>query len=125
MVVPTNEGMSKISLVNVWSEKLEHFYKYRNITCEIKLKFVALLGVRLHLWGRHSFCETTVQFFYPFFYPIAYNYSFLQVTCVTIELHEWIVITFSTMQVCYSGGGCIHREVHRLQGSQFQHSILL
>lgn len=29
------------------------------------------------------------------------------------------------MQVCYSGGGCIHCEVHCLQGSQFQHSILL
>ena len=35
------------------------------------------------------------------------------------------IMTFSTMQVCYSRGGCIHREVHCLQGSEFQHSILL
>ena len=54
-------------------------------------------------------------------------HNFLQESCVSIETSEWLAyMNYNLLsQVCYSGGGCIHCEVHRLQGSQFQHSLLL
>ena len=54
-------------------------------------------------------------------------HNFLQESCVAIETSEWLAcMNYNLLsQVCNSGGGCIHCEVHRLQGSQFQHSLLL
>ena len=58
-----------------WKFEIQHLIKF-------SWKFVALLapvGYRPFLWD-----------YSPFFYPIVYNYSFLQVSCVTIETSEWI-----------------------------------
>ena len=74
---------------------------------------------KLHVWAEPGTIPS-MHYYYP---------PQLLARSMCCYRNKWVAISYYyydlLYQVCYSGGGCIHCEVHCLQGSQFQYSMLL